>query len=51
MSKGYGNIWFRDVDGDEEAVREAAGDLCALLAESKLDFDIEIELHIIEDTR
>ena len=50
MSKGYGNIWFRDVDGDDEAVREAARDLCSLLAESKLDFNIEIDMVDIENT-
>ena len=47
MSRGYGNIWFRDVDGDDEAVREAARDLCSLLAQSNLDFDIEIDLQDI----
>ena len=50
MSWGYGTITFEGVDGDEEAVREAVRDLCSLLAESKLEFDIEIDMHTIYDT-
>ena len=50
MSWGYGTIRFEGVDGDEEAVREAVRELCSLLAESKLDFDIEIDMHGIENT-
>jgi hypothetical protein len=50
MSWGYGNIRIEGVEGDDEAVREAVRELCSLLAESELDFEIEIDLYGIEDT-
>ena len=50
MSYGYGTIRFEGVDGDDEAVREAVRELCSLLAESKLDFDIEIDMIEITNT-
>ena len=49
MSYGYGTIRFVSVEGDDEAVRQAVRDLCSLVAESKLEFDIEIDMHYIED--
>ena len=51
MSYGYGTIRFEGVDGDDEGVRVAVRELCMLLAESKLDFDIEIDMVDITNTR
>jgi hypothetical protein len=51
MSYGYGTIRFEGVDGDDEGVREAVRELCMLLAESKLDFDIEIDMVDITNTK
>jgi len=50
MSYGYGAIRFEGVDGDDKAVREAVRELCSLLAESKLEFDIEIDMIDITNT-
>ncbi len=50
MSYGYGTIRFEGVDGDDEAVRKAVRELCSLLAESKLEFDIEIDMIDITNT-
>lgn len=50
MSWGYGTIRIEGVEGDDEAVREAAQELCALLAASDLKFDVEIDLVGVEDT-
>ena len=50
MSWGYGTIRIEGVEGDDEAVRKAVQELCLLLAESKLEFDIEIDMHSIENT-
>lgn len=50
MSWGYGTIRIEGVEGDDEAVRQAVRDLCSLLAESDLDFDIEIDMVGIENT-
>ena len=51
MSYGYGTIRFERVDGDDEAVREAVRELCSLVAESKLEFDIEIDMVDITNTK
>ena len=51
MSYGYGTIRFEEVDGDDEAVREAVRELCSLVAESNLEFDIEIDMVDITNTK
>lgn len=48
MSWGYGTIRFEGIDGDEAAVRQAVRKLCELLADSELEFDIEIDMVDIE---
>lgn len=50
MSWGYGTIRIEGVEGDDEAVRQAVRELCSLLAESKLEFEIEVDMVGIENT-
>lgn len=52
MSRGYGYIRIEGVDGDDQAVRKAVQELCAVVANTDFEvgtFDIEIELIDIEE--
>ena len=54
MSYGYGMIRIEGVEGDDEAVRDAVREICALVAESDSElgyFEIEIEMIDIVNTQ